>query len=170
MAFDFEGTLARVQRSRGFYKQFVEKVPDDKLDWKPQALAGGDATSVLEITRHIIASEYFFLKMLGPVPEGHSPIPDEPFREDWASSDAFATSGPAAGVTDKAELLAKVDEAAEVFDSHAKRMSPEVWDEEFDAGWMKGPRRMFLGLIATHYEYHCGQVAYLARLWGDLEF
>lgn len=168
MAFDFDATLARVQHARGFYKMFLAKVPDDKLGWKPQPLEGGDATSVLEITRHMIASEFHFLGMFGPPPEGAAP--EGEYREDWASSDAFATSGPGADITDKPGLVAKLDEVAEVLDTHARGVAPEAWDEEYDAGWMKAPRGAFLGLVATHYEYHTGQLAYLARLWGDLEF
>ncbi len=164
MAYDVEGALARIRSSRGFLIHFFTKTADDRLNWRPAVESGGDATTILEIMRHIVASESSMLPVALKEGGDHEP------SADWASSAKFASAGPAAGATTKEEIVAKLNEAAAVLDAAILEVPQERWGEEYDAGWMKAPRFDFLGLVALHYDYHNGQIAYIQRLYGDLEF
>jgi hypothetical protein len=174
MAFDVQAVVETIQRSRQYYGHVLESIPDEKLNWRPTCPEGGDATTVLEITRHIIASEVHFLRMFGIKPSDVG-FPVEldtppPMREDWATAAAFAEAGIAAGLSTKTELLGKLAEVAEIVDKAVSLLPLEKWDEEHDAWFMKAPRKVFLGFIAPHYAYHTGQLGYIARMWGDLSF
>jgi hypothetical protein len=45
----------------------------------------------------------------------------------------------------------------------------QQWGDIVDLGWMKIPQAGAAGLLASHWSYHCGQVAYIQRLYGDAE-
>jgi hypothetical protein len=159
-----QAALKRIQGSRGFLFHVLDKTPEDRLDWRPAVEPGGDATTILEIMRHLVASE---AHMLAIVCEG-SEHPGG--SEDWASSAKFAAEGPAAKATTKAELVSLLTAAGEEFDKAAAAVPDAKWGEEYDAGWMKAPRFEFLGMAGLHYDYHNGQIAYIQRLYGDLSF
>jgi len=53
---DIEQEIAGLRQLVEFYTGILRKTPDDKLNWRPQTLEGGDATTVMEITKHLIAS------------------------------------------------------------------------------------------------------------------
>jgi hypothetical protein len=164
MAFDVQAALKRIEGSRGFLLHVLDKTPDDKLDWRPAVAEGGDATTILEIMRHLVASEAHMLAIVKDTPEGPGG------SEDWASSAKFAAEGPAATATTKAELVALLNAAGAGFAGIAAAVPADKWDEEYDAGWMKAPRSEFLGMASLHYDYHNGQIAYIQRLYGDLSF
>jgi hypothetical protein len=170
MAFDVEQAIGEIKGARGFFLEVFGKTAEDKLDWRPSCAEGGDATTILEIVRHLVASDVSMLAMLGVDPAEVGLASDGGPSEDWASSAKFASQGPAANITTKAELIAKLNEVAEIVDTALRGVPAAKWDEEYDAGWMKGPRSQFLGLMGVHIHYHNGQVAYIQRLYGDLAF
>jgi len=159
-----ETVLEWLTNSRGFYIGLLEATPDGRLNWKPEG-DNGDATSVLEITRHMIASE----PMRDIVINGRWPE-DTPMDPDWVTSASFASSGPAAAITDKAELVRLIREQGAVTDEALKGVPDSTWGDTISLPFMTATRAGFLALCATHWSYHTGQVAYLQRLYGDLRF
>lgn len=160
-----ETTLKWLAASREFYIQLIEATPEDRLDWKPAA-GQGDATSILEITRHLIAGERPMRSMVvsGKWPE------DTPMDPDWAASSSFASAGPAAGATGKAELVRMIREVGAETDLALKGVPDSAWGDTISVPFMTDTRAGFVGLAATHWSYHTGQVAYIQRLYGDLTF
>jgi len=160
-----ETTLKWLAASREFYTQMIEATPDDRLDWRP-ATGEGDATSILEITRHLIAGERPMRSMVvsGKWPE------DTPMDPNWAASSSFAGGGPAAGVTCKADLVRMIREAGAETDLALKAVPDSAWNDTISVPFMSDTRAGFVGLAATHWSYHTGQIAYIQRLYGDLKF
>jgi uncharacterized damage-inducible protein DinB len=140
--------------------------PDDKLEWRPAAVDGADATNILEIARHCIAADGYFTFMFT---ESKVPAHEEG-AADWFSSASFAGEGPAAGVSNKAGLIKALEHEAAKTDAVIGAVTPEAWAEMVEAPWMTATRAEFLGLLAGHWSYHAGQVAYIQRLYGDNSF
>jgi len=160
-----ETTLKWLAASREFYIQMIQATPDDRLDWKPVA-AQGDATSILEITRHLIANEH---PMRSMVVDGKWPE-DTPMDPNWAASSSFAGAGPAAEVSDKADLVRMIREAGAETDQAVRDVPDSAWNDTVSLPFMTDTRAGLVGLAASHWSYHTGQVAYLQRLYGDLKF
>lgn len=161
---DVEAKIQQLNAARGFYASFLATTPDEKLGWKPEGVPG-DATSILEITRHCIAADVYFRALFES-----GTMPQPPDGAHWADSNVFASAGPAAGletVAELAELMRKEGDAT----AEAMRAVPaDKWGELLTVPWMTGPRELFADLLVSHWQYHLGQLAYIQRLYGDLSF
>jgi len=162
---DSQAAVAAVQGGRHLFLMVFGATPDDKLDWRPMAVEGADATDILEIARHCIATDGYFTHMLT-----QNKVPAHEGSADWFSSAAFAAEGPAAGASDKEGLVRALEEQAAKTDAVINSVTPEGWAETVEAPWMTASRAQFLGLLAGHWSYHAGQVAYIQRLYGDNSF
>jgi len=143
----------------------LESTPEQMLTWRPRS-ASGDPTSILDIAKHCIAAESMFQPLIR---DGHMPTASAA-NADWLSSEAFATRGPAAEVHDKAGLVLLVADLERYAAEIAESLAPEAWDEIVETPFRTAPRGRFLWILASHWAYHCGQVAYIQRLYGDLSY
>ncbi len=164
---NIEQEISGLRQLIEFYTGFFAKTPEDKLNWRPQVCESGDATSVMDITKHLVSSEFMMRQLFET---GTTPAPPEGAGDgNWASSDAFAASDPT-GLSTKEEALKILAELADGTAEVVRNVSEAAWLEEIDAGWMKGPRLLFWRIHLSHWSYHTGQIGYIQRLWGDLGF
>ncbi|MGD8240323.1 MAG: DinB family protein [Armatimonadota bacterium] len=151
--------LHGLQEARQSFTALLSRTPDDKLEWTPDTSAEGKPTSTLDIIRHLIASD---LDMKKVVADG---VPSE-----WDPADMEASfhAGPAAEVTDRAELLQILEETAKEVAAAFEALPDERWGEALQMPWGKMSVEAFAWMLVAHWYYHAGQIAYLQRCWGDV--
>ncbi|MFQ5809664.1 MAG: DinB family protein [Armatimonadota bacterium] len=156
---DTQPLLKGLAEARNAFTRMLDRTPDDRLEWTPDTTTEGKPTSTLDIIRHLIASD---VDMKQVIAEG---VPSE-----WDPSDMEASfrSGPAADVTDRARLLQILEETGKEVDAAFEALPEERWGETLELPFGSMSVAAFAWMLVAHWYYHCGQIAYLQRCWGDV--
>lgn len=146
-----EGLLAEFKQEAQTTRKFLERLPDDKLDWRPHP----KSMSAGQLALHIAAAPGQVIQMA---------LPDE------VAAPNFGGANPQPVRT--SEVLAALDESI----AKVSAILPTLTDERLNSIWrmkqgdrelLAMPRAVFLrSVLFNHWYHHRGQFGVYLRLLG----
>ena len=135
----------------------VDKIPGDKLDWKPL----DNGRSALDIAAEVAMSTTWPLAFLPGAPKFE--MTEEVMTEFMAEK---------AMLTDLADIKAKAAEGLEKTNAAIAGLSDDQLAEQIETFFSPAPmsRAFALTAFSGNASYHTGQINYIQTLYGDTSF
>ena len=149
---DVDRALQAIQEAQRYFVGMFQRAPEDKLQWTPDC-PEGTPTSMVQIARHLISADTEFACIMAGE--------ETPADIAGASIEESFNAGRAKDVSDRAELVRLIETTMEALE--------DAMGDMVELPWATMPRAALPGLLAGHWSYHCGQVAYIQRCYGDVQ-
>jgi hypothetical protein len=139
------------ERAAHWLAHFVSTTPDDKLTWKPSADPSSKTRDILDMVSESIGAN----RMMAAMVRGETP------KGDLHAAAPAMTSEQA-----QDELRASAKE----FGDALRAADESILGVTYTTPFGPMPGYAIIAMPASNMDYHSGQVNYVQRLYGDIDF